>query len=364
MSSTQSRPTVATPEFLVADSTDSKQTQIVSHNNAAAADIGKVNWKDISPLRLAALTWATSAIEVGLTYPTWVMKTRQQIQNGSANTTSRSALTEAWRSSGRSIGSVTRTFYRGYGTYATLAMPAYVIYSGAYTWSKSELGFVSGSTDVSASNMLVAFSPLAAGLFADVLCLTTYVPVELVTQKLQVSPSKTTARQIARDIYSRNGLIGFYKGFGATVITSGVSSGLIWLTYEHAKKVLQRSAESLPGYENRQSVLNAASAMLAGSTAMVVANVLSNPLDVVKTRIQVSNQTGGFSEGLRALFRKEGVRGAFTRGIGPKVCSAIPLGAISSLTYEAVLYFSRKDVMLSSQKNAGTLTKSKEDYLL
>jgi len=343
----------AQSQFQVITAEDTKHEKDITPlkaKDSSKLEMGKVNWNDISPARFAALTWASSVVEVGLTYPAWVMKTRQQIQKGTTSTSTKTALKEAWVSSGRSVSKVGRLFYRGYGTYITLAMPAYVLYTGAYTWSKSELGFVSGyREDEKLPNIWVALSPLAAGLAADFVCLSTYVPVELVTQKVQVSnTAKAPVRQIFSDVHRKNGLRGFYRGFGATLVTSGIASGVIWMTYEHTKKVLQKSVEKIPSYEKHRNALNAASAMCAGSFAMVVADVVSNPLDVVKTRIQVSNQSGSFSSGLKELFRKEGIRGAFSRGLGPRLIQAVPLGALSSVTYEAILYLSSKDMTLQT----------------
>ena len=93
--------------------------------------------------------------------------------------------------------------------------------------------------------------------------------------------------------------------------------------------------------------------LAAGFIAGTVTSSLINPLDVVKTRLQVqdsqSPSTAGkpkpyrnFVHGLRQVYVEEGVRG-YVRGLVPKLVSRGPLSAMSSLMYELVLYMSRMD---------------------
>ena len=98
------------------------------------------------------------------------------------------------------------------------------------------------------------------------------------------------------------------------------------------------------GYQTiRQSLPHMVAGFVAGGTAALV----SNPLDVVKTRLQtaqVSKAGGalGFLKGMQRLLAEEGIRGAFFRGIVPKLVTTAPLGMISSVMYEGILYMSRK----------------------
>jgi solute carrier family 25, member 44 len=308
------------------------------------ADIGNVNWNDIYTSRLLFLTGVASSLEIAMTYPAWVIKTRQQVLLGRSSTSLSQELGRFYKSGSSKFKEMTRFLFRGYGTYVSLALPSYMFYTTAYTWSKSELGYESGYRSSDSFNVK-SLVPVAAGLFADVFCLVTYVPVELVTQKLQVASENAKLKNIVGEILRKDGLVGFYKGFGATVITSGISSSIVWVTYENAKKVLQKSLISQDSSNN--FLKSSVASMMAGSLAFAASNIIVNPLDIVKTRMQVSEHAKGdmraFKDGIVKLFAEEGVKGAFSRGIGPKICSAIPLGALSSITYELILYLSRKD---------------------
>jgi hypothetical protein len=91
----------------------------------------------------------------------------------------------------------------------------------------------------------------------------------------------------------------------------------------------------------------------AGFIAGTMTSTIINPLDVVKTRLQVQDsqplaQTQkiryrNILHGLIQLYYEEGVRGYF-RGLVPKLLSRGPLSALSSLLYEIVLHLSRNDV--------------------
>jgi hypothetical protein len=92
----------------------------------------------------------------------------------------------------------------------------------------------------------------------------------------------------------------------------------------------------------RQSLPHMAAGFLAGGTAALV----SNPLDVVKTRIQTQRGKPAalaFFRGLQEVVRQEGLRKSLFRGLAPKVVSTAPLGMLSSIVYEGILFMSRKD---------------------
>src|SRR5437773_10672887 len=108
------------------------------------------------------------------------------------------------------------------------------------------------------------------------------------------------------------------------------------------------SAEMLLSSEKYRSEWNGASAVCDGSFAIILGEIVSNPFEVVKTRIQVAGQSESFGSGLRELSRNEGIRGAFSRGLGPRLPMAVPIGAVTSMTYEAILHLSCKDVTVES----------------
>ena len=82
----------------------------------------------------------------------------------------------------------------------------------------------------------------------------------------------------------------------------------------------------------------------AGSLASLIAQVVTTPLDVVRTRVMISSsaeKTGNVSElveddvirSMMNIRREEGVLALFA-GIGPRVVRALLSGAVQFATYE------------------------------
>lgn len=132
---------------------------------------------------------------------------------------------------------------------------------------------------------------LGAGMAAEALSCVLWVPIDVIKERMQVQgePLKGTT-----NIYYRNTLdamttiartehlAGLYKGYGATLLSFGPFSALYFMFYErtktHARKLLD--VEELPA----QYTL--ASAAIAGATA----SFLTNPLDLIKLRLQVPDR--------------------------------------------------------------------------
>jgi hypothetical protein len=86
-----------------------------------------------------------------------------------------------------------------------------------------------------------------------------------------------------------------------------------------------------------------------------MAAMLSNPLDVVKTRLQVQNYHSKVATAgalpkyttarsmARGIWREEGVW-AFTRGISARVMYVAPVSAITFMTYEFLKRFAQIDI--------------------
>ncbi|KAF1773409.1 Mitochondrial carrier domain [Phytophthora cactorum] len=121
---------------------------------------------------------------------------------------------------------------------------------------------------------------LGAGMTAEALSCVLWVPIDVIKERMQT---------IART----ERLAGLYKGYTATLLSFGPFSALYFMFYEKAKAFAQKrlDAEELPA----QYTL--ASAAVAGATA----SFLTNPLDLIKLRLQV--QRAYASEGTPASYR-------------------------------------------------------------
>ncbi len=324
--------------------------------------LGTTEWQDLDIKKLLFFTSLATVFENSIMWPAWAMKTRQQVATGAVSHSL----------SFRKMGGL-RSLYRGFCFYAVASLPAYLTYVTTYTYAKSCLGFhyndagaCSNSQGVPASFQQI-MAPMTAGIIADAACLTLYIPVEIAAQRLQLPTRYTGVRHVLKDMWRENGWRTFYRGAGATVVTSAIASGVWWQSYETLKKAFTAYAHAHPAkaaateggrrfgpggpFQDqvadlwgtvRQSVPHMTAGFIAGGTAALI----TNPLDIAKTRWQtqrVKPDGMTFFRSLKVMVRQEGVQKAFLRGLVPKIVSTAPLGMLSSVMYEGILFLSRKE---------------------
>lgn len=159
-----------------------------------------------------------------------------------------------------------------------------------------------------------------------------------------LSPGRQNGLALARLIVQQEGIRGLYRGFGASVATFVPSSAIWWSAYGAYQKAIWHQYESLTGSQasgNLQArsskevlTVQTLSALLAGCTSAV----LTNPLDVIKTRLQVASRLQGgpapsFLSVGKQLIAEEGPKGLL-RGVAPRVTSTGMWGTAMVTTYE------------------------------
>ena len=165
----------------------------------------------------------------------------------------------------------------------------------------------------------------------------------------------------ARDITSREGLRGFFAGFGATAIRDAPYAGLYVLFYEQSKRRLSNFYGSSPTTEigeagndkmRRMGVSTAAGINFAsGVVSGVVCSVISNPFDALKTRIQL--QPVGYRNMVHAARRmvsEEGFR-VLWDGLALRMSRKALSSALAWTVYEELIR--RAEVTWSGGGDAG-----------
>lgn len=141
------------------------------------------------------------------------------------------------------------------------------------------------------------------------------VPINIVGQRMMVETNAGAGAQIsairmARTIYREDGLRGFYRGFGASVIQFAPTSGLWWALYAQYKIGLFAVVpDGLLG-----SAHDATFSAVAGLASGVSTVVITNPLDMVRTRLQVEAREGKLTNmrtQFKTIWQEGGVRGFF-----------------------------------------------------
>ena len=137
---------------------------------------------------------------------------------------------------------------------------------------------------------------------------------------------------IGRRIFEAQGVRGFFKGLRPTLAGIIPARSIYFFTYEQSKRRL--GSTILP----EGSVGNA---LISGFSAGIASNTLTNPIWMVKTRIQllVDKSVGqqaytGYTDVICTIMKEEGI-GGFYRGITASYWGCAE-GAIQFLIYEKV----------------------------
>lgn len=179
----------------------------------------------------------------------------------------------------------------------------------------------------------------AAGTIAS--CITN--PLEVIKTQLQSSSTSKAAHgelaaagghpmTIAQRIFEADGLKGFWKGLRPTLVGVIPARSIYFFSYEQSKKALGKRL--LP----EGSVGNA---LVSGFAAGIASNTLTNPIWMVKTRMQLmADQSAGqavyknYGDVVSSIMREEGV-GGFYRGLSASYWGCTE-GAIQFLVYEKI----------------------------
>ncbi|KAG2501014.1 hypothetical protein HYH03_000834 [Edaphochlamys debaryana] len=165
--------------------------------------------------------------------------------------------------------------------------------------------------------------------------------------------------QMVRLIIKEEGLTGLYRGFGASVATFVPSSAVWWGAYGTYQKLFWSLAYGSEGGTGGGGSGSGGGAQPAHSTGEVVgvqvlssvlagctSSLFTTPLDLIKTRIQVSYKHDGatpsFLEVAKQIAREDGPAG-FLRGAVPRMLNASLWGTCMVSVYEYLKRICAKD---------------------
>jgi solute carrier family 25 protein 44 len=171
-------------------------------------------------------------------------------------------------------------------------------------------------------------SSLVAGATASLCSASLGVPIDVVTQRVQVT-GKPNGRAIgvAQTLWRREGLRGFYRGYWASIAVFAPTSAFWWGSYSYIRHAFQPTPLG-----EWPVARDCVSGLLAGTCAAWI----TIPIDTVKTRLQTSNGSKvSFRVVASELFAAEGLRGFF-RGVTPRMLSMAPTSTLMVVSYEMV----------------------------
>jgi solute carrier family 25 (mitochondrial folate transporter), member 32 len=222
--------------------------------------------------------------------------------------------------------------------------------------SSTSMKITSSSLQYSILSKLKEYPHLTAGSTAGICSTFILHPLDLVKTRFQVNegmkqknsavPSYRTTFNAFRTIATKEGVRALYQGVPTAMLGSGISWGLYFFLYEKAKLQYQTDpgkSEKLPPWKH----------ILCGTQAGVMTVFVTNPIWLIKTRIQLqvseserarlnlgtssSPKYRGFLHGVRTIVTNEGPL-ALYRGLVPALFLTSH-GALQFMIYEELKSF-------------------------
>lgn len=173
-------------------------------------------------------------------------------------------------------------------------------------------------------NMKVAAGSLSGGLAAAVTS-----PIELIKTRLQAAGNTpgaaTTSMGVIRTVVAADGVVGLWKGAMPGLVRSAILTAAQCATYDEVKRLVVKTTGMKEG-----TGLHLSSSMIAG----LVTTTITNPLDVIKTRMFVSGKAYSSAfECAADVMKKDGLIG-FMKGWSASYARLGPHTVIMFLTAE------------------------------
>eukprot|EP01029_Cantina_marsupialis_P029101 TRINITY_DN779798_c0_g1_i1.p1 TRINITY_DN779798_c0_g1~~TRINITY_DN779798_c0_g1_i1.p1 ORF type:complete len:322 (+),score=63.21 TRINITY_DN779798_c0_g1_i1:112-1077(+) len=295
------------------------------------AEFVHLEWKDLNKWKFLTLNPLFFTVLRGALYPMSLIKTRLQVQTGNEVY---KGVFDAAKSIAKTEG--LRGFYRGFLT-STYYIASGNIYIASYELARQlvyerELPFSNGKT------VTIPMANFFAGATSSIITQSVVVPIDIVTQRLMMQGQKgmgevLKARDIFRSIYRNEGMSGFMRGYSTSLLTYVPNSAIWWSAYGVvSSKLYNMFKDKLPS----DNAAKYSTQALGGSIAGLTAAVLTNPMDVIRTRHQVLTADVArvsIKDTVSSLLKTEGAKGLL-KGVCAKMLSQAPSGAMVCFIYE------------------------------
>lgn len=266
--------------------------------------------------------------------------------------------------------------YRGFGITALGSAPAGCLYYTTYEYSRNQLTDLFGrepSWSYLNNNFGIHF---VSGMVAETVSCVLWVPIDVIKERMQIQKYRQQAvpsgeKQLVyyrngvdamRKIVRNEGILGFYRGYGATIMSFGPFSAFYFMFYEQFKGAAMKVLQA-----KREKDLNFTVFVGCSCAAGALASFITNPLDLVKLRLQVQRQSTASAsphqvakngkqlgykhllDGLMKVARYEGAAGMF-QGVTARMAFHAPSTAIGMTIFE-VLKISYHDLLYDSAES-------------
>ncbi|XP_034417339.1 solute carrier family 25 member 44-like [Cyclopterus lumpus] len=304
-----------------------------------------IEWEDLDKRKFYSFgVFMTMTIRATV-YPATLIRTRLQVQRGkSLYGGTFDAFFKILQAEG------VRGLYRGFMV-NTLTLISGQAYITTYELVRKYTSQYSDNNTVKS---------LVAGGSASLVAQSITVPIDVVSQQLMMQGLKGgehltrfqldsdagkskkvfgQTRSIMAQIFAADGLRGFYRGYVASLLTYIPNSAVWWPFYHFYGEQLSKLAPS----DCPHLILQA----IAGPLAAATASTVTNPMDVVRARVQVEGRSS-VVETFRQLLREEGCWG-LTKGLSARIISSTPTAVVMVVGYETLKKLSLRPELVDSR---------------
>lgn len=231
--------------------------------------------------------------------------------------------------------------YAGLGVSAIGAMPSVGLYFGVYSYCKEKLGPIfeqnlgHGTTMNLPKSGVRSLYVATSAAIGNTVASFSRVPYEVVKQKLQTGEYSSTFGAL-RHMCSNGGLRSFFPMGGIAIQMYRDIPYAIFtlLTYECLRDNWVNKGKTIEDAQDGNKTARWKD-MVVGGVAGGVGSYLTNPMDVIKTRLQVDSQLYSGSVWVCASKTlEEGGPSAFLRGSIPRLIHKVPANAAFFVFYE------------------------------
>jgi hypothetical protein len=184
------------------------------------------------------------------------------------------------------------------------------------------------TSPAAAQPKLNTFEHLATGFVAGTLARTITSPLDVVKMLMQVSSKGGNMGEILAKLWKEDGIAGFWRGNTAACVRLGPQSAIKFFVFDHLQKTVN-GGKPLTGIQRT----------ICGSSAGVISQVLTYPLDVVRTRITVDPKKYNSIFGAMFTIVGEEGFGSLFAGLIPTVAGVIPYEGAQFYAYGGLKNF-------------------------
>ncbi|RHZ47103.1 hypothetical protein Glove_593g25 [Diversispora epigaea] len=206
-----------------------------------------------------------------------------------------------------------RGIYSGLASVVVGSAPAASTFFISYEYLKEVLG------NIFPDKKYLPLIHMVAASGGEIAACVTRTPTEVIKSRMQTKLYSSTSLAI-KTIYQQEGFSGFYRGFLSTILREIPFTCLQFPLYEYLKVSVARYT--------KQKKAEPWEAAFCGSVAGGTAAAITTPLDVIKTRLMLSDKNQikhnhshnylGVINTFNRILSEEGPKSLF-KGIGPRV---------------------------------------------